>query len=355
VTQPDAGWYPDPAGSGGQRYWNGSGWTDHVTASLPEATDLEVSSRPEAGAVPPTADADAIGDNVGLSKDKTPDGSATDPDAHGHRGRQEWPGLPGQNSNTGGLPPVPPPPGESTPAPGGWPVDGPGPAQPGPGMSYVPPPQWPAASQGSGPVAGTQQRVVLGPDGQVLAGWWRRAFGLILDNILIWFFTLILVVMYGAVTGAFDNLIDQSAFNALLDKMEADPGYQPTLEEFTKILGSGWGTLIFLAVGCSLILGFINGVMLVARTGQTVSDRVVKLRKVVPGRHAPSVGAAAIRWVIPNGLNLLGNLPLIGFVALIMWLVNYLSPIWDGQNQTWQDKAARTHVERADLAGPLAP
>jgi Protein of unknown function (DUF2510) len=25
---PKAGWYPDPAGSGGQRYWNGRQWSD---------------------------------------------------------------------------------------------------------------------------------------------------------------------------------------------------------------------------------------------------------------------------------------------------------------------------------------
>lgn len=28
--QPPAGWYDDPAGSGGRRYWNGSSWTDQL-------------------------------------------------------------------------------------------------------------------------------------------------------------------------------------------------------------------------------------------------------------------------------------------------------------------------------------
>jgi uncharacterized protein YxjI len=37
VTQPPPppGWYPDPAGRGGTRWWNGQGWTEHVQPSPP--------------------------------------------------------------------------------------------------------------------------------------------------------------------------------------------------------------------------------------------------------------------------------------------------------------------------------
>ena len=33
ATVPAAGWYPDPSGSGANRYWDGSRWTDAVAAA----------------------------------------------------------------------------------------------------------------------------------------------------------------------------------------------------------------------------------------------------------------------------------------------------------------------------------
>jgi uncharacterized RDD family membrane protein YckC len=35
VTTPAPGWYPDPGGSGGQRWWDGVRWTDHLAPPPP--------------------------------------------------------------------------------------------------------------------------------------------------------------------------------------------------------------------------------------------------------------------------------------------------------------------------------
>lgn len=52
-TSPPAGWYADPAGSEGQRYWDGANWTKHSRAGRPaRLTALATRVRRRWGAVP---------------------------------------------------------------------------------------------------------------------------------------------------------------------------------------------------------------------------------------------------------------------------------------------------------------
>ena len=48
---PAAGWYPDVTNDGGERYWDGTQWTDHFRNLLVEPASEEVAS-PQAEPVP---------------------------------------------------------------------------------------------------------------------------------------------------------------------------------------------------------------------------------------------------------------------------------------------------------------
>ena len=48
MTSPPPGWYPDPAGTGGTRWWDGVTWADHVTRALPSGPTV-VQQTPYAG------------------------------------------------------------------------------------------------------------------------------------------------------------------------------------------------------------------------------------------------------------------------------------------------------------------
>ncbi|WP_350347920.1 DUF2510 domain-containing protein [Agromyces sp. G08B096] len=52
-----AGWYPDPAGSGGQRWWDGTGWTSHVAP--PVVAPASAAAAPAAPVAPPAPAAPA--------------------------------------------------------------------------------------------------------------------------------------------------------------------------------------------------------------------------------------------------------------------------------------------------------
>ncbi len=258
----------------------------------------------------------------------------------------------------------------STPAPGWYPD--PDPANPG-GIRYwdgtqwtsevssrpgpVPPPTVPTMAQ-TGPgygyvapapplAAGATRR--LGPAGQILAGWWRRALGLLLDGLIVGIPTGILTALVaGSVIASGQTIIDEQAWEDFVARVEAGET-QFVLQDFTDIIGDGFAPVFWTSIIVWLVLSVLNGVVLVARSGQTLGDRVVGVRKVTADRRAPSLLVAFGRWLVPN---VVGNIGTIGGFALML---DYLWAAWDPQSQTVHDKLFKTYVERTDSAGPLPP
>jgi uncharacterized RDD family membrane protein YckC len=93
------------------------------------------------------------------------------------------------------------------------------------------------------------------------------------------------------------------------------------------VLGAAF--VINLAIG----IGYYCG-MLVAR-GQTLGKMALGIRVVARDGGNPSFGTAFLREIIGK---LVSGIPL---------CLGYLWMLWDPEQQTWHDKMAGTHVERA--------
>jgi hypothetical protein len=76
VTTPPtpAGWYPDPDGSGGQRYWDGSAWTKNWSPAAHEPTEPTAPAEPPGSEQPTTAvSTRPAGEHVGAHRAREPE------------------------------------------------------------------------------------------------------------------------------------------------------------------------------------------------------------------------------------------------------------------------------------------
>ncbi len=285
-SQPAPGWYPDPAGPDSIRYWDGAAWTDRV--------------QPKSMPPPPSPVEPQVTVPVAVP--------ATQP-----------------------VPAPPAPPAQPVPTPPFAQPTQPVPAPPAPapapqpytyGNPYAstPPPQPPGSPPLVDPYAYAPPPMVqptgkLGPDNQVLAGFWRRVAGYLLDSLvtgipaaIAWFITALVIMGNGG------TVFDQSALNSLQQQLEA--GTTPTNSELFAIFGPGFWTASIVALGVWLIVSLWNGVYLISRSGQTIGDRGINVRKVMAGRTVPGFAVALARWMIPNVLlALIGNLVPFGYRA----------------------------------------
>jgi uncharacterized RDD family membrane protein YckC len=200
------------------------------------------------------------------------------------------------------------------------------PAGPGPQAPAGGAPQWaPPAGQYGGPVppGGWQQpppQAMGVPPGQ-LAGWGSRAGAYILDALIIWVPAVILMAIFGVGVASTD---------------EGDAG-------FVAFVGAL--ILTFLIV---FVIALIYAPLLMIRkgrnNGQTWGKQLVGIR-VIRTNGAPfNFSQAALREVVVKTLAV-GIAS--SFIQVVPYLLNFLWPLWDDQNQALHDMACSTRVVRA--------
>ncbi len=97
TSQVPAGWYPDPSGGGGQRYWDGVQWTEHVdppatTAGSASGSEAAVSDPATGGSVG-GGDGAAVGGGDGGAQEASQVPAGWYPDPSGGGGQRYWDGV----------------------------------------------------------------------------------------------------------------------------------------------------------------------------------------------------------------------------------------------------------------------
>lgn len=173
------------------------------------------------------------------------------------------------------------------------------------------------------------------PDGVPLSGWWKRVLARILDGFITFFIALPL-------TGYFYYRYFQATLHYAEQVQQTRSGSTPPSPFVLPAELYRW--LIPIAL-ITVLVAVVYEYLFLTRSGATVGKKVVgisvRLRET-PG--APPASAVWRRVGVINGLQLLSFVPLLGNLAGIGELLNYLWPLWDPNKQALHDKAARTNV-----------
>ena len=290
------GWYDDPEHPQQLRYFDGVVWTRHTTPR---------STRPAPGY--------AAG----------PGAPAAAPQAPGQQPASSVPAGPQQG-------------GPAAPVPPGWQQ----PAQ----RRQTPQQQWPPQQHPDGapggwstppaPTAyGAQART---PDGEALAGWWKRFAARLIDWIIVWFVSLPLTGYFIYRAGdelgpAFDGYLREiERGNATATPPTVTPDVLKWVVAYSVIL-----TLVAIAYE----------VFFTTRSGATPGKKALGLRVRLRERPGPlSAQTALTRTVIPMGGNLLSSVPLVSTLVAMLQLGDGLLPLANQNKQALHDLMAKTNV-----------
>ena len=315
-TPTRAGWYDDPENDSQLRYFDGVVWSKHTTPRSTRA--MPTAAQPGQQQYPGQGHAPQYPGQVQAQAPQHPGYAA--PPAPGAGSPPAGPPAAGP-----GAPPAAPP---GAPQQGGW-------QQPGqqyPGQNQ----QFPGGPQGgwNAPSYPAMQPVAATPDGQPLAGYWQRVGAYLLDGIIQF---VILLVLGGWL--AFKGI--EPVWDEITSAIES--GDTSALENFTAN-NVNYGYLLAFGLVAAAIQ-FAYAVYFLSRTGATPGKSAMGISVRLRERPGPlTVAVAARRTSVQVGLNLLGNIPLLGNVFALAALLDLLWPAWDDKKQALHDKFAKTNV-----------
>jgi uncharacterized RDD family membrane protein YckC len=152
----------------------------------------------------------------------------------------------------------------------------------------------------------------------VFADWWRRMLAFIVDQLVVWLPTALILVIVSAAAG---------------------PG---TVDPFTGDIDTSSRNVLLLvtAITCYFVLipayfAFSHG----GESGATLGKRLLNIRVAdLQDGSRVGVGRAFLRWTVAG---------LFWTFLYIPGILNLLWPLWDPQRQAWHDKIANSVVVTA--------
>jgi uncharacterized RDD family membrane protein YckC len=268
------GWYEDEHDPLLLRYFDGVVWTSHTTTRRSPTADASTIGRATPGVIPGRAG------NPSAWAQPTP---------QGQQGPGQWQG--------GGMPPA-----GTNPYQQGW-----------------------AAPRGD----------VL-PDGAVLAEWWRRLCGRLIDFVIVGVVTLVIAIPF--VMQAVSTLSD--FFDQTVRAAE-NGGTAPSQAAFASDFAEVIVPITLIGIVVSLVY---ETVFLTTRNATPGKMVVGTLVRRVEGQGRLSVLTALKRQAITVGTSLLGLVPFVSVFASILNLIDPAWLLWDPKRQALHDKVADTVV-----------
>ena len=302
MSQQPAGWYDDPSNPDMLRYWDGVTWSSH-TAPRRSPTASSSSGGPDYQGQ--RASAPSVPQQPSQSPPPMPQGSGwQDGPSQPQQGWQGQQAPYGQQGQVGGQV--------------GGQVDGQG--------QYGQAPQYPGAPGAPG-AQNWMHSIKTTADGVPLASWGRRLGAWLIDGVILVILTYIGARLF--VPGYLDTISaffdaagaqNEAAMNALMT---------PLTSEAAKAGLLSW---VITAIYC---------IAFWTTTAQTPGKMAVGISVRRADRPGPLDLLTSVRRRL---LSIVQILPVVGGIYFLVFLVDYLWPLWDDKRQSLHDKVAQTQV-----------